>query len=123
MFSKVVLALALASSATATLFTAHEGSQKYMWESFKKEYGKQYDAEEDASRFAIFVENLKVIDERNVNEKAAGGSAIHGITKFSDLSQEEFAKRYLTTVIPEGLKESMKKVSLKPPKSGATADW
>ena len=64
-----------------------------------------------------------MIDERNVAEKKAGGSAIHGITKFSDLSQEEFAGRYLTTVIPEGLKDSMRKVSLKPPKSGATADW
>jgi hypothetical protein len=124
MFPKIVLALAMGASAvSATIYTNHEGTQLYMWNSFKQEYGRQYDAEEDAERFAIFVDNLKVIDERNAAEKEAGGSALHGITKFSDLSQEEFAKRYLTTVIPEGLKESMKKVSLKPPKSGATADW
>lgn len=38
----------------------------------------------------MFVENLKVIDERN-----AVDTAVHGVTRFSDLTQEEFAGRYL----------------------------
>ena len=51
-----------------------------MWETFKKEYHKKYESfEEDAHRFEIFVENLKVADERTENEKKAGGTATHGI--------------------------------------------
>jgi len=41
------------------------------------------------------VENLKVVDARNAAELKAGGNAVHGITKFSDLSQVEFETRYL----------------------------
>ena len=47
------------------------------------------------SRFSHFITNLKIADQRNVAEKLAGGSAVHGINKFSDMSQEEFALRYL----------------------------
>ena len=62
-----------------------------MFESFKNEYHKQYATmDEEVSRFNTFVANLAVIDSRNVAEAAAGGEAVHGITKFSDLSQQEF---------------------------------
>ena len=62
-----------------------------MWESFKRDYNKQYATmEEEFTRFSNFVVNLKVADERNMQD-----TAVHGITKFSDLSQEEFASRYL----------------------------
>jgi C1A family cysteine protease len=46
-------------------------------------------------RFNNFMENLKVADLRNEAELKNGGSAVHGITKFSDLSQSEFASKYL----------------------------
>ena len=49
-----------------------------MWDSFKSEHGKTYSADEESKRFGIFVENLKVADERNAKEAAAGGSAQHG---------------------------------------------
>lgn len=51
---------------------------------------------EEQSRFQKFVDNLSLIDRRNVEELAAGGSAKHGITQFSDLSQQEFADIFLT---------------------------
>ena len=35
-------------------------------------------------------------DRRNALELANGGSAVHGITNFSDLSQAEFESHYLT---------------------------
>ena len=35
------------------------------------------------------------MDSRNALEAAAGGSAVHGITKFSDLTDEEFASTFL----------------------------
>jgi len=67
-----------------------------MWESFKQEYSKKYlTMTEESNRYNYFIENLKIIDARNAMEKATGGLAIHGITKFSDLSQDEFASRYL----------------------------
>ena len=47
-------------------------------------------------KFSIFLENLKTVDLRNELEQKNGGSAVHGITKFSDLSQDEFAAHYLT---------------------------
>jgi len=93
MFSKVVLALAmLAGSASALLYTSHPESQKYMWEQFKQEYSKNYATmEEETQRFGFFVDNLKLADERN-----AADSATYGITKFSDMSQEEFKRTHLT---------------------------
>jgi len=47
------------------------------------------------SRYSHFLTNLKIADKRNAEERLAGGSAIHSITQFSDMSQEEFALRYL----------------------------
>lgn len=42
---------------------------------------------------------MKLLDERNKAEQAKGGSALHGITKFSDLSESQFKSKYLTYVI------------------------
>jgi len=42
------------------------------------------------------VQNLKLADQRNTEELSAHGSAVHGITRFSDLTQAEFESRYLT---------------------------
>jgi C1A family cysteine protease len=94
MFSKVILALALVG-ANAGFHTNDKSAQKFMWAQWKEEYGKGYDKTEEAVRFEIFVENLKIVDERNAAEVAVGGEKVHGMTKFSDLSQEEFADRYL----------------------------
>lgn len=67
-----------------------------MWESFKREYGRSYTAEEDQSRFTIFVENLRIADKRNKED-----TATYGITKFMDLSEQEFASRYLLSRPPD----------------------
>jgi C1A family cysteine protease len=81
------------------VFTENASQQKFLWEQFKQEYRKTYDANEEPKRFQIFLENLKVVDERNKLDN------VHGITKFSDLSQEEFEAHYL------GSKPSSKKVN------------
>jgi C1A family cysteine protease len=68
-----------------------------MWVDFKRTYDKAYETpEEERMRREIFVSNLALIDERNVLEAHAGGSAMHGITQFMDLAPQEFADRYLT---------------------------
>jgi hypothetical protein len=47
-----------------------------------------------------FLSNLELIDSRNEAEVAACGSGRHGITKFADMSEEQFKVTYL------GYKES-----------------
>lgn len=60
------------------------------------EHMKKYpSADEEKVRFSNFIENLKVADLRNEAEIRNGGSAVHGITQFSDLSNAEFASKYL----------------------------
>lgn len=97
MIYRTVVALSLAAAASAALFSEDPTHQKYLWDSFKKEHNKNYSTmEEESHRFSIFIENLKMGDRRNLLERKAGGSAQHGITRFSDLSQAEFESQYLT---------------------------
>jgi len=89
--------LSLVSSASAYV-PPDNAQQKALWESFKTEFSKSYATMgEELNRFSNFVTNLKVAYERNSNERLAGGSAVHGTTFFSDLSQEEFSQRFLLT--------------------------
>jgi C1A family cysteine protease len=96
-----------------------------MWDSFKREYNKKYGTmEEEMSRFSHFITNLKIADHRNLQEKLAGGSAVHGITKFSDMSQEEFQARYLRA--EPGMKTADRVVAniSEPPKADlGLVDW
>lgn len=56
----------------------------------------QYDTDdEEMVGFQNFQSFLSLIDERNTAEIANGGSSIHGITKFCDLTQTEFEKNFL----------------------------
>lgn len=96
---KVIVALALLGSASASLFHNTTGVMREMFDGFKRDFAKSYASiAEDEARFEVFVENMKIADARNVAERIAGGSATHGITRFSDLTQEEFAARYLRSM-------------------------
>jgi hypothetical protein len=90
-YNTIALSLVLAAVTSATLYTSDESQQKYMWESFKRDYGRSYETmEEEFTRFNNFVMNLRIADKRNQED-----TAVHGITKFFDLSQQEFRDRYL----------------------------
>eukprot|EP00616_Rhizochromulina_sp_CCMP1243_P019035 CAMPEP_0118961974 /NCGR_PEP_ID=MMETSP1173-20130426/476_1 /TAXON_ID=1034831 /ORGANISM="Rhizochromulina marina cf, Strain CCMP1243" /LENGTH=330 /DNA_ID=CAMNT_0006910183 /DNA_START=52 /DNA_END=1044 /DNA_ORIENTATION=+ len=125
MQSLVAVALAMALGvAQADLFTLDEGKLQFMWSSFKTEYSKSYSSDaEDAERYQIFVANLAIADERNVREHHAGGSAVHGITKFMDLSPSEFVERYLTAQ-PTGTSNATA-APVKPlgPRTSVSQDW
>ncbi|XP_027120697.2 cysteine proteinase 15A-like isoform X1 [Coffea arabica] len=57
---------------------------------FKKKYGKTYSTqEEDDYRFSVFKANL----HRAKRHQLLDPSAVHGITKFSDLTPSEFQQR------------------------------
>jgi len=64
---------------------------------FKAEHGKVYtSAKEEGTRFAIFKDNLRKIEEHN----QAGHSWQLGVTQFADLTKEEFVKTYANGRLP-----------------------
>jgi len=97
MMRLTILALALLGGASAKLFTLDKANNEAMWLEFKNTFDKSYETvDEERLRREIFVSNLAIADNRNVMEAHAGGSAVHGITKFMDMSSQEFADQYLT---------------------------
>jgi hypothetical protein len=95
-FATLILASAVAS-AFAGIYRDDPFQQKALWESFKLNFKKSYGTvDEETRRFGHFIENLKASDRRNVLEKENGGSAVHGITSLSDLSQAEFESGFLS---------------------------
>jgi len=79
------LVVAVASASSYTQFAE-----------FTSKYNKVYaSSDEFQIRFKVFAENLALIDERNSENIAAGGEAVHGITQFADLTQNEFKATYL----------------------------
>jgi len=64
---------------------------------FKAKHGKVYtSAKEEGTRFAIFKDNLRKIEEHN----QAGHSWQLGVTQFADLTKEEFVKTYANGRLP-----------------------
>jgi len=124
MIYQTIVALSIASIASAKLFVENAESQKYMWEEFKRSNNRNYATmDEETQRFGFFIENLKSVDERNAAEASAGGSAVHGITKFSDMSQMEFEKKMLSADV--GMKTRGAIVADVPAYTGpeALVDW
>lgn len=67
-----------------------------LFKSFKKKFHKSYgSAEEESEKYSNFKAFLQLIDERNDAEQMNGGSAVHGITQFADISQTDFENTYL----------------------------
>lgn len=63
---------------------------------FMKDYSRTYETKEEFSkRLGIFAENLDRVAEDNRKHILAGGEAVFGITKFSDLTPAEFKEYYL----------------------------
>jgi len=60
---------------------------------FQAKFGKKYgSAHEETTRFAIFQQNLARAAALNEQARAAGLDTVHGVTKFMDLTPEEFAQ-------------------------------
>ena len=95
-FAAVTLLTAVASaSASVNLRPA--------FEEFKVKHSKSYaTAEEHASRFEVFVQNVHSFARMNAELKAAGKDEIHGVTKFSDLTLAEFRAKHLGAKAPAG---------------------
>lgn len=127
MLQKLTLLAGLQLTAAAPLFSTDAKTQRFMFNTFVREFRKEYSnqAEEDR-RFLHFVHNLQVADERNRVERQSNGTAVHGISRFMDLSQEEFATNYLgsrSTSRPED--SALKRVVSEVPADGkgSSVDW
>ena len=81
---------------------------------------------EEKDRFEQFLKFLSKVDERNEKELDAGGSAVHGVTIFSDMSSKEFKETLLgykaaesKKVIKQALPSAIKKYD----GSATSVDW
>lgn len=125
MIYQTVVALAILALVSAKIFPEDHAQQKFLWESFKSEYNKKFDTmDEENRRFSIFLENLKMADHRNEMELKHGGNAVHGITKFSDLSQAEFESHFLTSDVSKKSKDIVPvNMDEQPDSSAGLVDW
>ncbi|XP_031476139.1 cysteine protease RD19A-like [Nymphaea colorata] len=70
----------------------HVLNAEHHFSSFVRRFGKTYSGpEEHAYRFSVFKSNLR----RARRHQLLDPTAVHGVTQFSDLTEEEFQKRYL----------------------------
>jgi len=100
----VCLCLCKGVASSSPLYTSDAAQQQYLFDSFKRSYGKTYaTAEEDSRRFGIFIDNLKTADLRNAVEK----TDVHGVTMMSDLSHDEFRSRYLASDISQRVSNAL----------------
>jgi len=94
--SAVEMKLLLASlCATCGALSAVETA----FQMFQTKYNKHYATEQERShRVQVFKENMEMVESRNQANIAAGGESVHGVTRFSDLTQDEFRSRYLMSL-------------------------
>ncbi|KAF6768187.1 hypothetical protein AHF37_06258 [Paragonimus kellicotti] len=105
----------LVSCAIAVNTVRVPDSARDLYEQFKRDYGKVYANEDDQKRFAIFKDNLVRAQKYQLNDR---GTARYGVTRFSDLTPEEFAAKYLSRPIndqvervrPTGLKAAPERI-------------
>lgn len=72
-------------------------NKEYIFNLYSKKYSKNYFGDEEyKTRLSTFKSTLDLIDVKNSNERLAGGSARHGVTKYSDMSASELKSKLLS---------------------------
>jgi cathepsin F len=88
---------------SAILAKAFDAEVHSKFSAFEKKYSKSYSSPaERAQRLAIFAENLQRVEAMN----AEHDGQVFGVTKFMDLSPEEFKAKYLNLKVPSTLPEA-----------------
>ena len=96
---------ALGASVRTNLSSSPKETIKELWEQFKAEHHREYHTmDEESHRYSVFVNTLRLIDVRNADEEMRNGAAVHGITRFADLTQEEFAATYLSRSVVSNIR-------------------
>jgi hypothetical protein len=91
---------------------------------FQKKFGKQYASDNEWSKRAgVFAQNLEMVNRQNAEHILVGGEAVFGITKFMDLTPEEFKATYLSGYIARN-ESNVERVDVKADGPlGTTVDW
>ncbi|XP_060109547.1 cathepsin F [Heteronotia binoei] len=84
---------------------------------YRKSYKNQRETER---RFQIFAENLK---KAQVIQELDQGTAEYGVTKFSDLTEEEFRTTYLNPLLTKMSRRPMKLASIPYDTAPSAWDW
>jgi cathepsin F len=114
---KAVLIVALCVLALAAATTS--SSDLLQWQEFKNTYAKSYaNAGVERERFNVFKANLLKI--KDMNRKEPG--ATFGVTKFADLTTEEF-KAYRGMRNPKGMHAPVTKFTANTPTVPAEINW
>lgn len=101
MIYSTLIALTLTAVSASDYSSSSSENLKQLFDNFKKTHSKVYlTMEEELSRYEIFLQTLKVIDERNKLD-----SGVHGITQFADMTQEEFESTYLDRTIANKIRQ------------------
>jgi C1A family cysteine protease len=116
---KIMKAAILASLASAHVLITPEISASFM--DFQAKYGKSYSDEEFPKRMVTFAENLVRAQRDNQEHMLAAGTAVFGVTKFMDLSPEEFKNMYLTYIPPSN--RTLERVVPRVKDVAAAVDW
>ncbi|CAG9833885.1 unnamed protein product [Diabrotica balteata] len=67
-------------------------SDHSVWTEFKTKHSKNYSVHEEQTRFSVFQENLRKIEQHNARYKKGEVSYFLNITKFADWTKEEVQK-------------------------------
>ncbi|CAH8493576.1 unnamed protein product [Dicrocoelium dendriticum] len=78
----------------------NNGNERKEFEEFKEKFGKMYSPEEEEQRFKNFVANLQRV---KALQEESSSTTEFGVTKFFDLTPEEFAARY-TNLKPQNVR-------------------
>eukprot|EP01027_Heterolobosea_sp_BB2_P021016 GEZU01030037.1.p1 GENE.GEZU01030037.1~~GEZU01030037.1.p1 ORF type:complete len:343 (-),score=155.52 GEZU01030037.1:256-1284(-) len=116
-FVATIVVLSFACQAYALRVRYAEEIAQNSFRSFMHRFNKQYDTQEEFNlRFANFKATLARIAQKNAAEIANGNEAIYGITKFADMSPEEFKARYLMPNYKKTAISEDEKDVIEPPK-------
>lgn len=88
-----VVAVLLACASAAVFDLSDEVAIQGHFNSFVRRFNKNYGQEEAAHRYAVFKQTLERV---NKLQRLAGKATEFGVTKFSDLTLEEFRTLYLS---------------------------
>jgi len=94
--SSVGKKLLLAKSGEIMYTSLSDIEKSALFDEFKEAFGREYKSDdEEEEKYQNFKDFLKLVDERNDSEQEAGGSAVHGVTKFADMTSAEFETIFL----------------------------